>query len=77
MQNERTREVMLSFSCLDVGWVYNPCLSGLWSITACRSRWFSLCSLFIHRLRFVIAQDLEKETAISHFQRQVDGEGRG
>ena len=61
--------------CLDVGWVYNPCLSGLWSTTACS--WFSLCSLFIHRLRFVIAQDLEKETATSRFQRQVGGEGRG
>ena len=21
--------------CLDVGWVYDPCLSGLWSTTAC------------------------------------------
>ena len=52
------------------------CQSGLWSTTAC-SWWFSLCSLFIHPLRFVIAQDLEKETATSRFQRQGDGEDRG
>ena len=75
MQNERTREVMLSFF--------------VWMLAVFIIRVYLACGRPQHAVSFhyvvysyivfvlLLHRTLEKEAATSRFQRQVDGEGRG